>query len=57
MNLTKSQQDAIEPGDSNLQLIACAGSGKTGVIALRVAHLSRIRGVWARQLNKDKVKI
>ena len=39
MNLTQSQQDAVNHGDSNLQLIACAGSGKTEVIARRVAHL------------------
>ncbi|PYT22991.1 MAG: hypothetical protein DMG57_33505 [Acidobacteria bacterium] len=39
MKLTQSQQDAINHGNSNLQLIACAGSGKTEVIARRVAHL------------------
>ena len=39
MILTASQAAAINHGDSNLQLIACAGSGKTEVIARRVAHL------------------
>lgn len=39
MNLTKSQTNAIQHGNSNLQLIACAGSGKTEVIARQVAHL------------------
>src|SRR6516165_1844951 len=39
MKLTASQQQAVNHGDSNLQLIACAGSGKTEVIARRVAHL------------------
>jgi DNA helicase-2/ATP-dependent DNA helicase PcrA len=39
MKLTKSQQAAIDHGNSNLQLIACAGSGKTEVIARRVTHL------------------
>lgn len=39
MNLTESQTNAIHHDDSNLQLIACAGSGKTEVIARRVAHL------------------
>lgn len=39
MTLTQPQQNAINHGDSNLQLIACAGSGKTEVIARRVAHL------------------
>jgi hypothetical protein len=57
MNLTKSQQDATEHGDSNLQLIACAGSSKTGVIALRGAHLGRIRGGLGTATDKDKVTI
>ena len=39
MNLTKSQQQAIQYKGRNLQLIACAGSGKTEVVARRVAHL------------------
>lgn len=39
MKLTKSQLDAIQHGDSNLQLIACAGSGKTEVVAQRIANL------------------
>ena len=39
MNLTESQTNAIHHGDSNLQLIACAGSGKTEVVAQRVANL------------------
>lgn len=39
MKLTQSQRDAIEHGGTNLQLIACAGSGKTEVVARRVVHL------------------
>lgn len=39
MRLTKSQQQAIEHSGRNLQLIACAGSGKTEVVARRVVHL------------------
>src|ERR1019366_10057844 len=39
MIFTESQKKAINHGDTNLQLIACAGSGKTEVIARRVAHL------------------
>ncbi len=39
MNLTPSQKHAIEYSGRNLQLIACAGSGKTEVVAQRVAHL------------------
>ena len=39
MRLTKNQQDAIRHPGINLQLIACAGSGKTEVVARRVVHL------------------
>ena len=39
MELTRSQQLAISYAGRNLQLIACAGSGKTEVVARRVAHL------------------
>lgn len=39
MQLTTSQKAAIEHSGRNLQIIACAGSGKTEVVARRVAHL------------------
>lgn len=39
MNLTESQRRSIEHSGRNLQLIACAGSGKTEVVARRVVHL------------------
>jgi superfamily I DNA/RNA helicase/hemerythrin-like domain-containing protein len=39
MQFTASQRKAIEHGGRNLQLIACAGSGKTEVVARRVVHL------------------
>src|SRR5215813_7632638 len=39
MELTKPQQRAIGHDGRNLQLIACAGSGKTEVVARRVVHL------------------
>jgi len=39
VKLTKSQKEAIEHDGRNLQLIACAGSGKTEVVARRVVHL------------------
>ena len=39
MDLTKAQRRAIEHDGRNLQLIACAGSGKTEVVARRVVHL------------------
>src|SRR5438094_7511044 len=39
MKLTADQQKAIEYSGRNLQLIACAGSGKTEVVARRAVHL------------------
>jgi DNA helicase-2/ATP-dependent DNA helicase PcrA len=39
MKLTEHQRRAIEHDGGNLQLIACAGSGKTEVVARRVVHL------------------
>ena len=39
MNFTKAQIKAINQLTGNLQLIACAGSGKTEVVAHRVATL------------------
>ncbi|MFH1047235.1 MAG: ATP-dependent DNA helicase [Patescibacteria group bacterium] len=39
MNLTTNQKDAINHIDGHLQLIACAGSGKTEVVARRIAKL------------------
>lgn len=39
MNFTEQQRRAIEIMGKNLQLIACAGSGKTEVVAWRVANL------------------
>jgi DNA helicase-2/ATP-dependent DNA helicase PcrA len=39
MRLTFTQRRAIEHAGRNLQLIACAGSGKTEVVARRIVHL------------------
>ncbi|MBI3089101.1 MAG: ATP-dependent helicase [Candidatus Tectomicrobia bacterium] len=39
MKFTPAQLDAINHTTGNLQLVACAGSGKTEVIARRVANL------------------
>ncbi|MBI3157013.1 MAG: ATP-dependent helicase [Burkholderiales bacterium] len=39
MRLTASQSRAVQHAGRNLQLIACAGSGKTEVVARRVVHL------------------
>jgi DNA helicase-2/ATP-dependent DNA helicase PcrA len=43
MKFTATQRQAIEHVDGNLQLIACAGSGKTEVVARRVVNLLRPR--------------
>lgn len=39
MKLTNSQREAVELGLGDMQLIACAGSGKTEVVARRVVQL------------------
>ena len=39
MKLTAIQEQAVTYSGRNLQLIACAGSGKTEVVARRVVHL------------------
>ena len=39
MNLTLEQQEAISEIERNLQIIACAGSGKTEVITRRIANI------------------
>ncbi len=44
MNLTNAQELAVNYNGGNLQLIACAGSGKTEVVAQRVAHLLTKQG-------------
>jgi DNA helicase-2/ATP-dependent DNA helicase PcrA len=39
MNFTPSQTDAFNTIDKNLQIIACAGSGKTGVVTERIVNI------------------
>lgn len=41
VKLTLEQQEAISEIDRNLQIIACAGSGKTEVITRRIANILR----------------
>jgi len=41
MEYTESQRQAIETLDGNLQIIACAGSGKTQVISQRIVGILR----------------
>src|SRR6267142_2579468 len=39
MEFTKPQLEAISHQDGNLQIVACAGSGKTEVVARRIVSL------------------
>lgn len=39
VSLTPEQQEAISEIDRNLQIIACAGSGKTEDITRRIANI------------------
>lgn len=41
MELTEKQKEAVGLIDGNLQIIACAGSGKTEVISRRIANILR----------------
>ena len=36
---TRDQQTAIKTADKNVQIIACAGSGKTSTIVARIVYL------------------
>lgn len=47
---TPDQQAAIDCIDQTLQIIACAGSGKTQVISQRIARLLAERGVEPRNI-------
>jgi DNA helicase-2/ATP-dependent DNA helicase PcrA len=51
MDLTSAQQEAIEAPRENMQLIACAGSGKTEVVARRVVHLLKPNGGGLKPRN------
>lgn len=44
MEYTQRQQEAIKHLDGNLQIIACAGSGKTQVISQRIVNILRVKG-------------
>lgn len=44
MIYTKEQQLAIDTIDKNLQIIACAGSGKTQVVSQRIVNILKSKG-------------
>ena len=44
VTLTTAQQEAIDELNQNLQIIACAGSGKTEVITRRIANILQKTG-------------
>jgi len=50
MKYTQEQQLAIETIDSNLQIIACAGSGKTQVISQRIVNILKKQDVEAKNI-------
>jgi len=50
MKYTEKQLEAINTIDQNLQIIACAGSGKTQVISQRVVEILKIPEVEAKNI-------
>ena len=50
MKYTENQQKAIDHWEGNLQIIACAGSGKTDVITRRIAKLVAM-GVQTKEID------
>lgn len=50
MNLTDAQIKAINTIDDNLQIIACAGSGKTQVVSERIINILQQPSVQPRNI-------
>lgn len=50
MNLTEAQKKAVDTIDTNLQIIACAGSGKTQVVSERIVNMLTQDGVEPRNI-------
>src|SRR6266853_182679 len=48
--LNEPQREAGTSGDGPLLILAGAGSGKTRVIAYRIAYLIAERGIWPRNI-------
>jgi DNA helicase-2/ATP-dependent DNA helicase PcrA len=50
MKYTSEQQLAIDTTDNNLQIIACAGSGKTQVISQRIVNILKKKDIEAKNI-------
>ena len=42
-NLSEKQKEAVQTIDEDLEIIACAGAGKTGVVTRRIVNILRVR--------------